>query len=127
MPSVLLDTHVWTWTLLHSDRLSRAARFANDEAQARYLSPVSFYEITQKVRLGKWREIAPHVSELLPLAKAQGLAVAMLDAGICARAGSLDWTHRDPFDRILAATALHYGLQIISADPVFDGIVSRIW
>ncbi len=34
--------------------------------------------------------------------------------------------HRDPFDRILAATALHYGVPIISAGPVFDGVVS-VW
>lgn len=127
LPSVLLDTQVWAWTLLQSDRLSRAARRANDEAHPRYVSPVSFYEITQKVRLGTWPEMAPHVSELISLAEAQGLAIAMVDAGICARAGSLAWAHRDPFDRMLAATALHYGIPIISTDTVFDGIVTRFW
>ena len=93
----------------------------------RYISPVSLYEITQKVRLGTWPEIAPHVQDLIPLAKAQGLDMATLDAGICAIAGLLDWVHRDPFDRMLAATALHYGIPIISADPIFDAVVSRIW
>ena len=127
MPSALLDTNVWAWTLLQSSRLSQAARLAIDGAQTRYLSPVSLYEITQKVRLGKWPEIAAHVSQLIPLAEAQGLDMATLDAGICATAGRLDWEHRDPFDRMLAATALHYAIPIISADPIFDGVVSRIW
>ena len=127
MPSVLLDTHVWAWTLLQDNRLSPAARLAIDDARARYLSPVSLYEITQKVRLGKWPEIAAHVSQLISLAEAQGLDMATLDAEICAMAGRLDWEHRDPFDRMLAATALHYGIPIISADTIFDGVVSRIW
>jgi PIN domain nuclease of toxin-antitoxin system len=39
----------------------------------------------------------------------------------------MPWTHRNPFDRLLVATATHYSLPIISADPVFDGIVTRLW
>jgi hypothetical protein len=34
---------------------------------------------------------------------------------------------RDPFDRLLAATAMHYNLPLVSADTVFDGIVRRLW
>jgi PIN domain nuclease of toxin-antitoxin system len=36
------------------------------------------------------------------------------------------WSHRDPFDRLVAATALHDNLPFISADPVVDGI-TRMW
>jgi PIN domain nuclease of toxin-antitoxin system len=39
----------------------------------------------------------------------------------------MKWSHRDPFDRFLAATALRYALPLISADPIFDGLVARIW
>jgi len=125
--AVLLDTNVWSWTLLGNRRLTQAAQDANDTARTRYLSPVSLYEVGQKARLGKWPEIAPHVQRLRELAEAQGLDFARLDGDICLRAGTMDWSHRDPFDRLLAATALHYGVPIISADPVFDGVVSRVW
>jgi PIN domain nuclease of toxin-antitoxin system len=37
------------------------------------------------------------------------------------------WLHGDPFDRVLAATATRYNLPILSADTVFDGVVTRIW
>ena len=127
MRAVLLDTNVWSWALLRSRNLSSAAREANDAASKRYISPASFYEISQKVRLGKWPEIAAFVPDLLSFAKVQGLELAQLDGEICLRAGRMDWSHRDPFDRMLAATALHYGVPIISADPVFDGVVNRIW
>ena len=127
MHAVLLDTNVWSWTLLGNRRLTRAAQDANDNARTRYLSPVSLYEVGQKARFGKWPEIAPHVQRLRELAEAQGLDFAVLDADIWVRAGTMDWSHRDPFDRLLVATALRYGMPIISADPVFDGIVSRVW
>ena len=51
--AVLLDTNVWSWTLLGNRRLTQAARDANDTARIRYLSPVSLYEVGQKARLGK--------------------------------------------------------------------------
>jgi PIN domain nuclease of toxin-antitoxin system len=42
-------------------------------------------------------------------------------------AGTMFWTHRDPFDRFLAASALRRRIPIVSADAVFDGILVRIW
>jgi PIN domain nuclease of toxin-antitoxin system len=39
---------------------------------------------------------------------------------IMQRAGSLDWTHRNPFDRIIVATALSRGLAVVSKDQALD-------
>jgi PIN domain nuclease of toxin-antitoxin system len=36
--------------------------------------------------------------------------------------------HRDPFDRLLAATALVEGLVLVSPDPAFDAYgLTRLW
>jgi PIN domain nuclease of toxin-antitoxin system len=36
--------------------------------------------------------------------------------------------HKDPFDRLIAATALVEGLILVSADPAFDVYgVTRLW
>lgn len=91
------------------------------------VSPVSFFEIAQKVRLGKWPEMVALMDDLVPSIERQKAEIATLHPAICVRAGTMIWSHRDPFDRLLAATALHYGVPIVSADPVFDGVVSRIW
>ncbi len=56
----------------------------------------------------------------------QGGGIAAPAPEVCLAAGIMRWTRRDPFDRLLAATALHYDLPIVSADPVFDGIVTRV-
>ncbi|MDE0062914.1 MAG: TonB-dependent receptor [Gammaproteobacteria bacterium] len=45
----------------------------------------------------------------------------------------LDWTHRDPFDRFIAATAIEMGWELVFKDPEFDaldgmrGWRGRVW
>ena len=46
---------------------------------------------------------------------------------IMQRAGSFDWTHRDPFDRIIVATALLRDLDVVSKDETLDSNGSPGW
>ena len=125
----LLDTHIWAWMLTVDPILSPKARAAIDDAPSLFLSPASLYEISQKVRLGKWPLMEPFAGNLPDYATAAGLTVAPLTAEVAVVAGSLDWPHRDPFDRLLAATALVNGWPLISADPAFDSLAElwRVW
>ena len=125
--SVLLDTHAWAWSLTGDDRLSEKASSVMTNASSIFVSPISFFEIGQKVRLGKWPEMADHVEHLKEILEKQGGLLAALEARICLRASTMAWNHSDPFDRILAASAAHYNLPILSADTVFDGVVTRLW
>ena len=50
-----------------SSELSATARGLIEAADAAYVAPISFYEITQKHRLGKWPELDPVIDQLLPL------------------------------------------------------------
>lgn len=127
LSAVLLDTHAWAWSLTEDSRLSDRSIAAMSAAETVYVSAISFFEVAQKVRLGKWPEMSAFVDRLPSLLDDQGGAVAALDASICLTAGLMAWTHRDPFDRLLAATALKRDLPIISADTAFDGLVTRIW
>jgi PIN domain nuclease of toxin-antitoxin system len=130
--AVLLDTHAWAWSLTRDKRLSAQAIAAIQEAETVFVSPITLFEIGQKVRYGKWPEMQPFVDKLPSLLEEQGGRVAALDPETCLTAALLDWAHRDPFDRLLAATAFRAGLPLISADLEFDGLVngrriSRIW
>lgn len=69
----------------------------------------------------------PFVRILPAILEEQGGVIAGLDPEICLQAGIMDWEHRDPFDRFLAATAMKYELPLVSADTVFDGVTVRIW
>lgn len=125
----LLDTHVWAWMLTVDPAISDRARHAIEDASPLYLSPVSFYEISHKVRIGKWSLMERFVGGLPACADAANLTVAAMTPEIAVLAGSLGWPHRDPFDRMLAATALVNGWQLISADTVFDSLTGlrRVW
>ena len=127
MTAVLLDTHAWAWSLAGDRRLSQHALAAIHAADAVLVSPITFFEIAQKVRIGKWPEMEPFLPRLPAVLEQQGGSVARLDPSICSAAGSMAWPHRDPFDRLLTATALHHNLPIVSADTVFDGVVARLW
>lgn len=130
MNAVLLDTHAWIWSLLEPSRLGDAARRVIRAADTVHINPISVYEIARKARLGKWPQVAPHIDTLV--AENHTLTTP-LNRSIAARAGMLDWPHRDPFDRIIAATAIEYGYPLISRDAEFDGLdgspgwQGRIW
>jgi PIN domain nuclease of toxin-antitoxin system len=128
---ILLDTHVWVWSLWDDERLTPAAREALSRAEAVRVSPISFYEIGQKVRIGKWPEMAPHLHGLPARLREQGGQAADLTMDVALLASQFDWPHRDPFDRIIAATAVQSGATLLSADRAFDtlenGGLQRIW
>ncbi len=119
MSALLLDTHIWAWSLTGTP-LPAAIGEGLAAAQTIYVSPISFYEIGQKVRLGKWPEMAPFVTQLPDLLREQGGLIASLTPDICLLAATMEWSHRDPFDRILAATSLINGYPLASVDTAFD-------
>ena len=53
MNELLLDTHVWAWTLDRPDELPLAVLHAINEARGINVCAASFYEIAYKSRLGK--------------------------------------------------------------------------
>ena len=130
---VLLDTHAWAWSLTGDARLSPNAVQAIEDAETVAISAISLYEIGQKVRLGKWREMEPHMLKLADFAVQQGGHLLPVSPKASLAAAALDWAHRDPFDRFIAATALVDGLTLVSADAVFDQLKAfdnwpgRVW
>jgi PIN domain nuclease of toxin-antitoxin system len=124
MTSYLLDTHVWAWSLLSATTTPNMAQMLST-ADALQVSAISLYEIRQKIRLGKRAEMERHSSVLIDLLDRQGVTSIPVDADIGQLAGALDWQHRDPFDRLIAATAIHTELPLVSADEVFDQLASR--
>ncbi|MCX5513136.1 type II toxin-antitoxin system VapC family toxin [Kaistia algarum] len=125
----LADTHTLVW--LFNDRVRLPQRvidaIAGDENDI-FVSPVSAYEIALKFNIGKW----PEVGELATAFEAQCRSAGLLSLAITLRdaqaAGLLPLSHRDPFDRLLAAQSQSNGLPILSADPALDLFdVERIW
>jgi PIN domain nuclease of toxin-antitoxin system len=122
---ILLDTHIWAWSLTARHRLSTRLLTTFDEAETISISAITLYEVGQKARLGKWPEMEPLVSGLVDLATRQGARLVNISPDICVAAAALDWVHRDPFDRLIAATAMTEKLTLLSVDSAFDQLASR--
>lgn len=117
--SYLLDTHVILWALTDPTRLGPAAREVIENRSARLVvSAISAWEVTTKHRLGKLPQAdvllgayAKHLDRL-------GVVRLAVTEDHALLAGRLEWNHRDPFDRMLAAQAMIESLVIITGDPV---------
>ena len=133
MPDVLIDTHVLAWSLVDPTLLGVGAHAALTSGATVHVPPCTFHEVALKVRKGRWDAMAPHVDQLDTLVAAQGFRVAPYTARMAMRAGSLDWDHADPFDRMIATTALEMHVPLVSIDAAFDGLQTlpdwqgRIW
>ena len=112
----MLDTGVWAQSLIGHAGLSPPAIRAISTARAVYISPISVYEIAQKCRIGKWDDMLPFVADLPKLADEQGGQWAQLGPEILTDAALMKWEHRDPFDRMIVATAKRFGMHVITSD-----------
>ena len=113
---VLLDTHLLLWLAADSPRASRGVRDLVSGADERHVSAATAFEIATKTRLGKLpggRSVLDGWQRLLRNLQATELPLSVAHM---ARAGSLEWSHRDPFDRMLAAQAQLEGLVVLTDD-----------
>lgn len=115
---LLLDTHALAWWWANDPRLGGPARARITHPATRVLvSAASAWEIGIKHAAGRWPD-APRMLErwdaLLAAARFEPLAMTATHA---MRAAALAWTHKDPFDRMLAAQAVLEGACLVTADP----------
>jgi PIN domain nuclease of toxin-antitoxin system len=126
---VLLDTHVLLWVLTDSSKLSPTAATAyRNPGHELYISAASLWEIGIKVSLGKlilqndWPPIIGNELER------NGIRWLPIEMAHCATVATLPFHHRDPFDRLLVAQALHEGMTLLSADATLAAYgVEVLW
>ena len=114
---LLLDTHIFLWWLFDDNKLKSGIRkhIANTENEI-VVSAASVWEITTKSRLGKLPEasaVAKDTSRWIDKAGFKALSITPDHAQL---AGSWDVSHRDPFDRMLAAQARIEKIALASID-----------
>lgn len=122
----MLDSHALYWWVTGSSRLSKPALdVIAEETNEVLVSAASFYELGLKIRRGL---IPGDLGELRDAVLQDGFTRLAVDERHAGEAAMLDWDHRDPWDRILAAQARVELCSLVSVDQVFDGIeVERVW
>lgn len=121
--SYLLDTHTLLWALTDPPRLgSEAHRIIAARSSDLVVSAATAWEIGTKQRLGKLPQADAlvggyprHLNRLgairLPITEEHALL-----------AGRLEWSHRDPFDRMLAAQAMLESLTLVTNDEALTSL-----
>lgn len=129
MVDVLLDTHVLIWWWTEDDRLSDEAAEVIANAENRIVvSAASAWEIATKDRIGKLGELSGLGDRFAELVGSHGFSHLSIDHRHATWAGGHRSSHRDPFDRMLAAQAHLEGLALVSRDRAFDDLgVDTIW
>jgi PIN domain nuclease of toxin-antitoxin system len=118
---LLLDTHIWLWSLQASDRLGkRTAQEIRNPENERWISPVSTWEALTLNAKGRIR-LPDDLSAWVAQSTAQFLE-APLTHEIALAARRLPWKHNDPADRFLAATAQLLRLTLVTADSHLLGL-----
>ncbi len=127
--TLLLDTHSLLWFLADDPMLSAPAKTAiEDPVNPRLLSPVSLQEIAIKVQLGKLKLYEPFGVLFPAQLVLNRIKLLPIETAHIEPLTTLPLFHKDPFDRLIAATALVEGLTVVSADQAFDAYgVNRLW
>ena len=109
MKGYLLDTHALMWAINEPSRLGgRAVEVLRDRGNP---------------GAGPWLDaLEGHVRRL----GAEFLPIEWSHARL---SGQLEWSHRDPFDRMLAAQAMYESLALVTRDPAFEELsgVTILW
>jgi PIN domain nuclease of toxin-antitoxin system len=111
--NLLLDTHVFIWSVDDDPKLSAAAWSMIEEADAVYVSSASIWEATIKYQLGKLK-VAP--DRLIDAVAPSGFLELSISLRHAAAVAHLPPIHRDPFDRLLLAQAISEPLHFLTAD-----------
>jgi PIN domain nuclease of toxin-antitoxin system len=124
---ILLDTHALLWWALDPEQLSPTATeiVRSMEERGGYASSISIWELGIKVARGQL-ELPITVEELALRVQEGGVVdLVAVDTTTWLRTLSLPWSHRDPADRVIVATALLKGVPVLTKDRLlheFEGI-----
>jgi PIN domain nuclease of toxin-antitoxin system len=120
---VLIDTQILIWyqlndPKLHANVYDLLTRLENTV----YVSQISLVEIAIKQKIGKLPELDVSISTLANLIEQDGFIMLPLQTQHIEAYSEIPLfpEHRDPFDRLLLATAFSENIPIVSSDGNFE-------
>jgi len=117
---ILLDTHAWIWFVSNPEKLSRPARkeIEKETGQGRLLvSAISVWETAMLVKSKRLDLSIPVEDWLARCRKLPFFAFVPIDPDIAFRSVYLPGRfHKDPADRLIAATALVKSIPLVTKD-----------
>jgi len=125
---IVADTHAWIWWAADKHKLSRPARRALFTADIVGIAAITLWEIAmlvEKKRLALNRAVLPWLEDAISKTR---VVVLSLTPQVAVSATTIPH-FRDPSDCLIAATALTYGVPLVTKDERIQrsGVVATIW
>ncbi len=115
--NLLLDTHIWIWSLLDPGHLKpKMAQALQDSSNQLWLSPMSTWELLILVEKGRVRLEDEPIRWVEKVFNKIPFKEAPINHRVAIESRLIDLPHHDPVDRFLAATAIVYNLTLVTAD-----------
>ena len=114
---LLLDTHILLWSLLEPKYLNpQVAAALEDKNNVLWLSPIVIWEVLILAERGRVVLRPNAVIWVQQVLQKIPFQEAPLTHDVAIQSRLIDLPHQDPVDRFLAATAVVYGLLLVTAD-----------
>jgi PIN domain nuclease of toxin-antitoxin system len=128
----ICDTHALIFWQDDPKRLSKKANAAMKAAlKEKHLAcaDISLWEIATLMRSGRLRNDIDASQYINDLSLTLSLTVLPITAEIAALSQADFFTHKDPADRLIAATAIHHGAPLITSDRKLKGVegLNVVW
>jgi len=120
---LLLDTHIWLWSLLEPARLTEEVRAQlRSSRNELWLSPISVWETLMLIERGRVATKGEPSQVVEHWLTAGPFHHASLTHAVALESRRSTIGSEDPADRFLAATAVVYDLTLVTADArLVDG------
>ena len=114
---LLLDTQTWVCGILEPARIKpKVAAILSDQENELWLSPISVWEVLILARKGRL-ELDPDAHQWVRRwLRERPMHEAALTREVAVQSDLVDLPQKDPADRFLAATALVFGLTLVTSD-----------
>lgn len=123
--NVIVDTEVLIWIQTEDkERLvtSNARQYLLNNQYKKWISEVSLFEVAIELKIGKLREFKTTLPYYIQRIQQDGFRILPIHQQHITTYDRIPLIqdHRDPFDRLILATALHEGWPVMSADQNFS-------
>lgn len=114
---LLLDTHIWIWSVGKSSQLSaRVSKALTDSANELWLSPISVWEFYLMHRKGRTKVPEGFSTWVTRALTATSFKEAPVTFEVVQALSTIRLPHDDPADLFLAASAKVFDLTLVTAD-----------
>jgi PIN domain nuclease of toxin-antitoxin system len=127
--NIILDTCALLWWSLDPEELSTRAKVTIEEMEQSkngITSAMAIWEIAIKVKNQKLDLGVPLSKYVKRVQQSDVVNIIPVETDLLVESVNLEWSHRDPVDRIMVALANHYGAPIITRDKKIRDFYSNV-